>query len=38
MQRILEAFGEIDERYWTSAMSCERRPIKRWGLRKDMMV
>jgi len=33
MQRILEAFGEIDERYLVSAMSCERRPIKRWRLR-----
>lgn len=30
MQRILEAFGEIDERYWTSAMSCERCRRRKW--------
>lgn len=35
---MLEAFGEIDERYLVSAMMCERRPIKRWGLRVAAMA
>ena len=38
MRRMLEAFGEIDERYLVSAMMCERRPIKRWGLRVAAMA